>query len=239
MSIYPKKRKIRKASSGINTDQLPTSTSGSDQKIDDGLKAAESIPVIGAFGKLGNSLSASINGEGTSGGKNAVGDMLGGGHTIKAVMSGRFKEAIPIYGSFAKAKRRKEEVATEKRNAMNRRISDMNAQSNSMFGKLTYEDGGKLNDTGANGEAVQGKAVVLDGKLHKDGGNDVVDTSTGEKVAETEREELLFTRAQTESIEQHIAKYNKTQDEYCLKELGALVKKIVESEMIDYSGKFS
>jgi hypothetical protein len=239
MSIHrPKKKNVIKAQSGINMSQA-SHQSDKDQKIEKTLEdGAQSIPIIGAFAKIGNGLSEGVRGNETSGVRNTMGDMLGGANSVKAIASGRYKEAIPIYGGFAKAKRRREEIAKQRQKELEASVLALNQQSNSMFGQLTYKDGGQLKNNDHPTHGSEDKAIVLDGKSHKEGGNDVLDANTGEKIAETEVEELLFTSKQTQQMESYIDKYIATNDQECLLKLGTLVKNIIENETIDYSGKF-
>lgn len=102
--------------------------------------------------------------------------------------------------------------------------------------KATYfEDGGILLDGEPSLDDDQ--AVILDGKSHEDGGNDVVDSSSGEKVAETEREELIFSASQTNKIEKHIAAYEQSKDKADLIYLGECVADIINNKTVDHSKK--
>ena len=105
---------------------------------------------------------------------------------------------------------------------------------NNLEQKQVMKEGGGLPD-GADGESGS-NAVILGGERHKDGGNDIVD-ETGEKVAETEREELLFTKEQTELIEKSIRLIDGG-DETEYANLGSYVKGIILERTKDESGKF-
>lgn len=86
-------------------------------------------------------------------------------------------------------------------------------------------------------------AVILGGYRHHeknelgDKGNPIVNNK-GEKVAETEREELLMSKEQTNRIESlHLlCKLNPNENNYF--KLGEEVRKIILNETIDNSGKF-
>ena len=103
--------------------------------------------------------------------------------------------------------------------------------------QLTFSQGGDLPE-GAPDVSIDGNAVVLGGEHHKDGGNSVIDAESGEKIAETEREELLLTKQQTQGLESHIAMYDKTNDVSHLLEIGKSMKQIVDKQMVDNSGKY-
>ncbi len=87
-----------------------------------------------------------------------------------------------------------------------------------------------------------GGAVVLGGQLHEAGskehgkGNPIY--QNGQKVAETEREELLLNKAQTGALEHHIGLFDNTGDSKHLDQLGKIITHIVRNETIDFSGKF-
>lgn len=98
------------------------------------------------------------------------------------------------------------------------------------FKAQSYEKGGKIN--------TSGKAVIMGGKLHKDGGNPIVKAETGEKIAETEREELLLTSEQTESLESLIKAYDSKKLETQLVKLGKRIQEILLNETIDNSGLY-
>lgn len=87
------------------------------------------------------------------------------------------------------------------------------------------------------GELAKGKAIVLGGDLHKDGGNKVTDEK-GEIVAETEREELLLDAVHAKAINKHIKLFKDTGDDAHYIHLGRIAKEMVE-DSIDNSGKYS
>lgn len=234
MSIY-RKKKIVKAASGLDTGQI--------NAIDEGIiVGANAIPVYGqaisAALKIGKVAGEAISGDGTNTVRNIVGDTVNPFSTLNALASGNVKEAIPVLGSFAKSRRMKEEKRKLQEKKENAALNRLTAESNAVSNTLTYEDGGEIPDIDLNDQAVQDRAVVLGGSLHEDGGNPIIDANTGEKIAETETEELLLTKEQTDNIERHVAMYDNTMDKEHLLEIGKIIKNIVENEMIDYSGKY-
>jgi hypothetical protein len=93
--------------------------------------------------------------------------------------------------------------------------------------------GGKIPEL----ELAEGKAVVLGGSLHEDGGNPVTD-KTGKVIVETEREELLLDDAHTTTLDKHIEAYDRTSDDSHHLKLGKLVKELIDNS-VDNSGKYS
>ncbi|UJP63996.1 hypothetical protein [Mongoliitalea daihaiensis] len=113
-----------------------------------------------------------------------------------------------------------------------------NADSRSVYNQLEanmMEDGGQLPPS--EDEQGEEQAVILGGKRHSEGGNDVIDES-GEKVAETEREEIIFTKEQTELIETLCGEI-KQGDETAYERLGSYIKDIILNRTKDNSGKFN
>jgi hypothetical protein len=84
----------------------------------------------------------------------------------------------------------------------------------------------------------KGGAIILGGHSHDDGGNDIVDASTGKKIGETESEELLLNSYQTERLESMISKYEKSKNDNDLEDIGRWFKNVIENETSDSSGKF-
>ena len=222
------------AAEGINPDATAryNAAAGSDNRVDKLLPAAKKLPIIGGFVQGAAGISEAARGDGTNAARNIVADNLGGANTVKAVISGRLEEAIPIYGGFAKARRIRREQAKIKRREDAAKANQALRQSNASFSVLTFRNGGKI-------KTKSEQAVILGGKTHEEGGNPVVDAKSGEKVAETEREEILFTRSQTESIEKHIQMFDETKDERHLLMLGKEVKEIILNQTKDNSGKYA
>jgi hypothetical protein len=234
--IYPgKRKKIIKAASGLNTEQIDPNAEKNDKVDQMGTGIVSKInPLWGALAQVGITGSKKLRGDGSTDKKNISAQFAdpfnqfknnrNAGDWIKSF-------ALPGLSAVQKGKRQTKEFEKEKRRQENLATNSLNAQSNSAFGTLTFEKGGSI-------PGVQDQAVVLGGEMHEDGGNAVLDARTGEKVAETEREELLFTKAQTESIEKHIAAFEKTSDVSHLLALGKMIQDIVNNNMIDYSGKY-
>ena len=92
-----------------------------------------------------------------------------------------------------------------------------------------------------------GGAIILGGQRHAEGGslgkgNPVVGPGN-EKVAETEREELLLNDSQTQKIEAMVqqiqAESNPDTKKNLLRDLGRMMQIIVLEETEDKSGKFT
>ncbi len=230
--IYPKK-KVRQAFSGMNTEQIE----GVDNAI---ISGAGSIPVYGqaisAGLSIGKNLGTAIEGSGTNGAKNALADIVNPLSAVNAIMSGKPLESIPIVGGLLRAKRNSKEQERMERLKEAKDTQEASLKSNQKFTKLTYAEGGTIP---GQTDYAKGEAVVLGGKTHEEGGNALIDEETGEKVAETEREELLFSADQTQKIENHISMYDKTSDQKYLIELGRCVQKIILTDTVDHSKQFS
>lgn len=154
-----------------------------------------------------------------------VGTVIGG--AAGAVVGG----AIGFFGG--KSQQRKYRSAMRDRQKELTRVR--NEESGAAYLTQTFATGGAI----AAPESKSGeKAVVLGGNLHEDGGNPIIDAKTGEKIVETEREELLFTSEQSQQIETAIAAFDKSGDELELIKLGNLIKSIVDTQMIDNSGVY-
>ena len=198
---------------------------------------ANAIPVAGQAISAGLSItsmaSKAVIGDGSNEKNNAIGNMLNPLHSVNALMTGRAKEAIPIYGQLKAAQRMKREYeekykkAEEEKTALAR--EDSARQYNGMAPKFSlYRKGGSLK-----------QAVILGGNTHEQGGNAILDAKTGEKVAETEVAELLFTHDQTKRIESLVASYDADANQNHLYELGKLVQETILFNTKDNSGKFN
>lgn len=231
--IYPKRKKVIQAASGLDAAQI--------ESVDNAImQGANAIPVYGqaisAGLSIGKTLGAGIEGNGQNGVKNAVADIVNPLSSVNALMSGKPLEAIPLVGGFVRAKRMSKEAERLDRMQQNKDTALAAQQSNAKFSTLTYGEGGSIPGDDSSSKS---EAVVLGGKTHEDGGNALVDKESGEKVAETEREELLFSADQTKKIETYISLYDKSNDESHLIDLGKCIQKIVMTEMVDQSKKFS
>lgn len=155
----------------------------------------------------------------------------GAGTAIGGAVGAVAGAAVGFFG--AKSAQRKYKQAVKDREKEMTRVQ--NIDSNAQYLTQTFAAGGAI----AAPESKSGEnAVVLGGNLHEDGGNPVVDGKTGEKVLETEREELMFTSEQTKEIESLIGKFESGNDELDLIRLGQYVKTIVDTQMTDNSGMY-
>lgn len=192
MIFWKKKKPVVKAGSGMNTEQI-------DQMNNAIAAGANAIPVWGQAISAGlnitKSASDAIIGDGSNEKKNLLGTALNPLSTVNALASGNFKEAIPIYGQVLAAKRIKREFEEKRAKEEQLKIQEGQQQSAQAYAGFRpkfslYKKGGSLK-----------KAVILGGKSHKDGGNDIIDAASGQKVAETEIAELLLNKQQTEQVE--------------------------------------
>jgi hypothetical protein len=237
--IYPKRKKPIKAASGINTDQIDPSEERNNKIDQAGVGIASAFgPWWGALAQAGVQTSKSIQGDGSSRTKNTTARFADPFHQFKALGEGRALEAVPLVGEIAYGKRIKKESIQKQRLKQSLNISDGIAQSNLQFGQLTFNRGGEIPDLNLHDTSTEEHAIVLGGNTHEQGGNSILDSTTGEKVAETEIEELLFTRNQTEEIEKHIRLYDSSKDQEHLLVLGSFVRDIILNQMKDYSGKY-
>lgn len=241
--IYPQKK--RKAGFGLDLSQL---------KIKEGLQENSDIASdIGAgangFIKKAGTRDLGYGVQHTSAGANIAGGYVGGmgkgfaigskfgpkGAIIGASIGATIGLGKGIYDSIGGKSDAYNERDSKELTAITDQKNDGAAMYNQMESKQLYaEDGTKLPDSVD--QPTDDKAVILGGKRHKDGGNDVVDQN-GEKVAETEREEIIFSKGQTEMIEASIAKIQGGDESEYLN-LGSYVKEIINTRTKDNSGKF-
>jgi hypothetical protein len=117
-------------------------------------------------------------------------------------------------------------------------VADKNSQGASFYNELEQKQvmktGGEIPD--GEDQPVDSKAIILGGKRHKDGGNDILDEQ-GNKIAETEREEIIFTKEQTDIIDQSV-KRAEDGDYSAYLELGSYIKELITNRTEDQSGKF-
>lgn len=252
--IYPKRKKL-KAASGMDMSSVESVNAAynanqeKDNKISAGLTGAVSqVPGYGAlYGTLagiGTQTSKTLRGDKLNSDQDSIHasqitdpwfqfkDNKNAGDWISSFL---FTPAAGI----VKGKRKADEAQKLNQQLQIAEGNQVQKESNETYGQLSYKDGGELLDREPDRDDVQDQAVVLGGESHANGGNAVVDADTGEKVAETEKEELLFTKEQTESIEKQIALYVQTKDQTYLVKLGEIVQDIVRNQMKDYSGKYS
>lgn len=241
--IYPKKK--RKAGFGLDLSQL---------KIKEGFQenpemAADLGSGAEGFIKKAGTRDLGYGVKHTGAGANIAGSSIGGmgkGYNIGSKFGAKGAIIGAGIGATIGLGKGIIESIGAKKNAFNERDSreltaitdeknDGAAMYNQMESKQLYaEDGTKLPDSVD--QPTDDKAVILGGKRHKDGGNDVVDQN-GEKVAETEREEIIFSKSQTEMIEASIAKIEGGDESEYLN-LGSYVKEIINTRTKDNSGKF-
>jgi hypothetical protein len=148
----------------------------------------------------------------------AVGAGIGlvGGATVGAIKGNSIKEQ-----AIAEANRR-----------MKGRSNDQAEESRMYYGGMSrYTDGMYAKGGEAPATTDQGGAVILGGKSHYEGGNDIVDLKSGEKIAETESRELVLDVDQTNLVEAAVTKKD------ALK-AGNIMKTIVQKQTTDRSGAY-
>lgn len=104
-----KKNKKRKASGGLLNQQQPPSDQAIDALGTAGLSAAGLGPIAAPIVQGGNMLNQAITGDGTDWRRNTIASSISPISRIKSLASGNAKEAIPIVGDIAKARRMKGE----------------------------------------------------------------------------------------------------------------------------------
>jgi hypothetical protein len=138
---------------------------------------------------------------------------------------------------FIDGKKQKEKALSQFKTNMSGELNKQAKESRSNYAGLagykatSYKNGGPID--------VSKKAVIMGGNLHKDGGNPIVNTDSGEKIAETEREELLLTSTQTSEIEDFIRVYENKKLNNTLENLGKRFQEIILNETIDNSGIYA
>jgi hypothetical protein len=239
--IYPRKRK---ATFGLDLSQLKlqdqltenaSSISGAGQLAGGLIKKAGTKDLgygvqdtAGAASYLGSQINGAAKGLEIGSNFGPMGAMVGAG------IGGAVGSVTGAIDAFKNDKN----SAFRKRDAREMdAVIDQNKQGVSAYNALEqkqFEDGGEIPD--GTDQQTSEEAVILGGKRHSKGGNDILDEA-GNKVAETEREELLFTKEQTQMIETSIKKINDG-DETEYTNLGAYVKDIILNRTKDNSGKF-
>lgn len=241
--IYPKKKP--KAGFGLDLSQL---------QLKEGLQ--ENSASLGSAGQLAGGL---IKKAGTKDLGYGVSDTSGAASFLGSTVSGAAK-GLEMGSSFGlpgaivgtavgagigqitgaiDAIKNDSESAFRKRDAREMEaVVSRNQEGTSAYNELeqkqVMKDGGEIPD--GEDQPQKEEAVILGGKRHKEGGNDIVD-ETGEKVAETEREEIIFTKEQTEMIERSISLIDSGDKEQYVA-LGSYVKDIILNRTEDNSGKF-
>lgn len=136
-------------------------------------------------------------------------------------------------GRFTEYKERTGETTEEALHSKSPHVRKM-AQFAKNAKKWKHERGGII-------EYKKGGAVILGGQLHKEEGmlgkgNPIFHNN--QKVAETEREELLLNKEQTTQIEAFAKQYEETKDKECLLKLGTTIQHIINFQTEDASGKY-
>lgn len=181
-----------------------------------------------------NTAGTALQGAGTGA---KIGSMLGPKGAVIGAGLGLTAGAV---GGLITGKKDKLEAENEFRQRQGEAIGDVSRRSRKKYGTLQGYQGSQYFKSG--GKLLQGKegdgskSVILGGKLHKDGGNDIVKADTKEKIAETEREELLLSFGHTQEVEKLMAKYDETKLDTVLEKLGKTVQRILLNETTDNSG---
>ena len=242
MPNYPQKRhKVLSGRFGFDMEKVEAGMSNG--KLDAASALATGAgELVSNIGKkdLGYGVSYQGVGAATAGGalKGAgtgyqFGKMLG---PQGAVAGAAIGAAVGATSSFINAKDEKKKALSQFKINLSDAINTEAKKSRADYAGIgsykaqSYEKGGKIDPTG--------KAVIMGGKLHKDGGNPIVRIDTGQKIAETEREELLLTSAQTEELEVLMKAYESKKLETQLVNLGKRIQEIIMNETIDNSGLY-
>lgn len=166
----------------------------------------------------------------------SIGAQLGGGYGAAAGAVADLGEGTYNYITASKAADK--QIAGIRQG----RVDDKIAEGKNLYGTLRNSYQKKDIFSSKNGGTIFpkykfGGAVILGGKRHTQGGNDVVNEQGG-KVAETESKELLLNIDQSKTIEYHIAEYDKTKDKSHLAMLGNIMKNIITHQTVDNSGAY-
>jgi hypothetical protein len=127
------------------------------------------------------------------------------------------------------AKEEKKKALSQVKINMSDSINSASKNSKNQYASLggfkhaSYAQGGKFMN--------EDKAVIMGGKRHKDGGNPIVFAENGEKIAETEREELLLTYKQTSELESMIEKFDSSKSESVMVSLGKRIQEILLNDL--------
>jgi len=180
-----------------------------------GAMAANAIlPGSGTAVKALSGLDNMITGDGTSAGKNLVGDILNPLSPLQALSEGKFEEAIPIYGAFANARnnkkkqfRLKEDQRSEYMDSQIRRSK--NLINNQSRGTTMYNMGGLVPLSSSGG--------MIKGAQHEQGGVSLggnVEAEGGEMMSEVQGGDYIFPNEQTAQENPEIAVNPKTGNSY-------------------------
>jgi hypothetical protein len=241
MGIYPKK-KVMAGRFGFDTAKVQEGLDSGKLEAGAGMINASS-GFISNIGKKSIGYGVSYQGVGSATAGSAI-DMGSKGLKIGS----KFGAPGAIIGAgvgivaggvtgFVNGKQAKEKALSQFKTNMSGELNKQAKQSRINYAGLagykatSYKNGGPID--------VSKKAVIMGGNLHKDGGNPIVNTDSGEKIAETEREELLLTSTQTSEIEDFIRVYENKKLNNTLENLGKRFQEIILNETIDNSGIYA
>lgn len=231
MSIYPKKKTF-----GFDTEKLENMNTSGISGV--GMAVGEAVSNIGkkdlGYGVSHKGVGANAVGTGIKG--LGVGVEIGSKFgPMGTIIGAGIGWQAGIIGGALNGKELKQKALDEFTQKQGDAIGQVQRQSKKKYGTLqgfqgkTYAKGGKIKEN---------ESVILGGKLHKDGGNPIVKIDTKEKIAETEREELLLSYEHTVEIEDLIKKYDGEKSDLTLEKLGKAIKRILLKETKDNSGTY-
>lgn len=235
--IYPGK-KIPVAKIGFNFDKLSESVKDADFGLGSSIGNAGSMFASMIKDKtIGEGVSVRTGGEAAlSEGLAYAGTGFDIGNKIVPGVGGVVGGAVGLVGGAVKGilgnKKEKRDALREFSKRLKGRSNDQADESRMYYGGIDlfadglYEEGGK-----APASNVTGGAIVLGGKGHNEGGNEIVDAETGRKVAETESGELLLDIDQTNKIESVALKGDS-------EAMGKLMRQIIAKETTDRTGAY-
>jgi hypothetical protein len=239
MPIYPNKRKVMAGRFGFDTEKIQEGIDSGKVDTIAGITTAVGAGVsnIGkkdlGYGASHKGVGANTYGTGLqmAGTFGAAGAKIGGPMGL-AIGAGVGMTAGMVSG-FVNGKKDKAEAESLFKTNMSGALNKQAKESRANYGSLgsyksrSYSNGGSIAD---------GKAVIMGGKLHKDGGNPIVNAEDGQKIAETEREELLLTSEQTDLVDEYVLKFENEKSNTILEQLGRKFQNILLHETIDNSG---
>ena len=242
MGVYPKK-KVMSGRFGFNTEKIQEGIESGGLDAVAGITTAvgAGISNIGkkdlGYGVSHQGVGAATYGTGLqmAGTLGAAGAKFGG--PMGALIGAGVGMAAGTITGFVKAKSEKKNAESLFTQNLSGAVNTSAKESKTKYAGLgrfkarSYESGGKIDPNG--------KAVIMGGKLHKDGGNDIILADSREKIAETEREELLLTFEQTNDIESLIEQFDSKKNDALLVKLGKRFQEILMNETIDNSGIYA
>lgn len=197
-------------------NQLTNDKTGLSPLVTEGgaMAANAIVPGSGNIVKGLSSLDNTITGDGTSFGRNLAGDILNPLSPLQALSEGKFKEAIPFYGSFANAKsnrQKQKRLKEDKRNEymMSQINRSKNLVSNQSRGTTMYNTGGLVPLSSSGG--------MLQGPQHEQGGVPLgsnVEGEGGEMMSEVQGGDYIFPNEETAQTNPEIGINPKTGNSY-------------------------